>query len=251
MRHWSINDILNLQQKLRHTSISPAEFTAQFLLKRPLHFQRKPLQLPSFHCDPQARAQVQPNSNFLADQDTMTFLHEFHWKGYSDRIRRALLMWHTGRYPLQLSHEIPSPLELLRLQAQGQRVVTVLVQPEQWDQLHHGHSAWDFTVHDLLHADHFFEKEDWRQGQISFYRFLLERWELPEIQALHGDPQFDYLIADMNSHPRHLFGTFQALVLKSWKQRKGLAPQQNLAPTDEQTFQDQVRHWQQELSDCP
>lgn len=249
MRHWSINDILKLQQKLRDTLISPAEFTAQFLLKRPLQLQRKSLKIPTLTLEPQASARVQPILQQDSGQDTMSFLREFHWKGYSDRIRRALLMWHMGAYPLQLSHEIPTPWELLRLQAQGQRVVTVLIQPAQWDQLHHGHSAWDFTVHDLLHADHFFERADWREGQIRFYRFLFERWELPEIRALHEDPQFDYLIADMNSHPRHLFGTFQALVLKSWKQQRGLAPHQSLSKADEREFQNRVQNWQRELFD--
>lgn len=230
MRHWDLNYLLKLQEKLKENEISPAEFVTDFLLQKPLEFQKKKL-----------------FADYPTSSKLMQSLNENHWKGYNDRIRRSLLEWHRGHYPLVLLHRIPTPHELLLYQGQGQRVVTVFINPTELDQNHHGKNAWDFTIHDLVHADHFFEKPEWRKGQIEFYQFLERNWEHPEISKLHNLPEFEYLIADMNSHPRHLFLTLRALILKSLKNQFGLPPEESLSDSHEQHFQEIVEELRSQL----
>lgn len=230
MRHWDSIYLLKLQEKLGETLISSAEFVTDFLQQKPLLLQKKKL-----------------FSNYETNSPIMQALNENHWKGYNDRIRRSLLEWHCGHYPLVLLHHIPTPKELLEFQGQGKRVVTVFLKEEELDSLHHGKEAWDFTVHDLIHADHFFENPQWREGQVEFYQFLSRNWFHPEIAKLHNSAEFEYLIADMNSHPRHLFLTLSALILKSLKTQQGLSLKQALCEEQEKYFQKLVSDLKSQL----
>lgn len=172
----------------------------------------------------------------------MTFLQNYSWKGHTDRIRRALIKWHQGHYPLVLWERIPTPLELLKCQATGRRIVTVFTQDEEWDQMHLGKSAWDFIVHDLIHADHFFENSELRAGQIEFYQFILDRWDQDMVTKArtYCPEQFDYLISDMNSHPAHMHKTLSALCLMAWKKEIGLEIKSRLPADEEVRFQNQM-----------
>lgn len=246
MRHWDTDYILNLNKQLLDNCISPAEFVADFLLQKFSH-------TPLFFIDrfeDLDRSSFQKNKllkNLSFSSPVMTFINEHHWKGYTDRIRRSLLLWHQGQYSLVLCKSIPSPYELLKIQACGQRVVTVFEQPDQWRRLHHQKNVWDFTVHDLIHADHFFENPMWREGQVQFYQFLLHHWNSQEIKPLHKTVEFEYLISDMNSHPRHLFQTLQALTLKSVKQTFQIPHDKTLSSIQEAQFQNLIQSWKSEL----
>lgn len=235
MRHWDDNFILKLQEQLSENLISSAEFVSSYLLQYPL---QKPLQL-------QKKKLI---SSLQSCSSTIQKINDFHWKGYNDRIRRSLIQWHDGQYPLVLWHHIPSPFELLQIQSEGRRVVTVFVKPEEIDQLHHGKDSWHFVVHDLIHADHFFERPDWREGQISFYRFLLRHWDHPEMASLHHRGDFEYLIADMNSHPRHMFWTLKAIVLQSLKEKQKRPPKEPLDIDTEIYYQYLMQEWLSELN---
>lgn len=230
-RHTHQQFLVDLESRLSTGQISPAEFTTLCLIpelvKNSASFQRSPLYKAEFSLSP-----------------TIEFLRLYNWKGQSDRIRRSLFHWHQGHYPLVLWERIPTPLELLRLQAQGKRVITVFKKASEWQQIHHGKSAWEFTVHDLIHADHFFQDPDRRAGQIAFYQFVLEQWEHGMIHSLrqHCPEQFDYLISDMNSHPQHLYQTLKALCLVARKKENDLNPKLRLPLTEETRFQSDVNH---------
>ncbi len=240
MRHFNFDFLLKIRAELEENLISPSEFVAKYLLTHPLQFQKN-IMYPHLAHSPLS--------------EIMDFLNTFQWKGYSDRIRRSLLKWHHKQYPLLLLFHIPTPLELLRLQAQGQRVVTVFLQQSEWRTEHHGKNPWDFTVHDLIHADHFFEDPlNWK-GQVGFYQFLLRHWNDFPLRALHNQSGFEYLISDMNSHPYHLFLTLRALLLESMKAQasknryKGSEDQypNRLNDKDEAQFHKIVLGWRAEL----
>ena len=227
-RHAHQQYLTELSRRLDRLEISPAEFTTLCLIPD-LARKAQPFQ---------KNALVRGES---ARSSTIEFLRQHSWKGYSDRIRRSLYEWHQGRYPLTLWSTIPSPLQLLEIQSQGQRVITVFKTALEWEQTHLGKSAWEFVVHDLIHADHFFENPIWREGQIGFYRFILEHWdhELMTNLKTHCPEQFDYLIADMNSHPQHMYQTLSALSLLAWKRKMGLRDRDRLLQSEEQKFQNQ------------
>jgi hypothetical protein len=231
MRHEHQQFLVDLESKLLSLEFSPAEYTALCLLpelvRKKTGFQKSPL---------------------FKDQRThspvMEFIRNFSWKGHTERIRRSLFQWHESNYPLVLSNQIPKPLELLKIQAEGQRIITVFNQASQWQENHLGKTAWEFTVHDLIHADHFFQKSDWQTGQIAFYKFVLENWDEPIIadaRTFFSD-QFDYLISDMNSHPQHMYQTLNALCLMSRKKKLQIKANSRLPEKEESYFQEQMNY---------
>ncbi len=220
----------HLNQELDSCRISAAEYTSLCLL-------------PGL-----AQNKVSFQKNFLtqnecANSKIIEFLRRYNWKGYSHRIRRSLYQWHHQQYPLVLYHHTPTPYELLKIQATGKRVVTVFRNIHDWKHTYFGKTTWEFIVHDLIHADHFFEKPDWRDGQIRFYQFILDNWEHPLIQAgrQFNSSAFDYLISDMNSHPQHLNQTLSAILLSAWKTQKGLDSTEYLNLQKENSFQNDLK----------
>jgi hypothetical protein len=227
LRHFHSNSLEHLENLLEKQELNEAEFTTlcliPFLLKSgPNPFQPRLL----FPSSSERRGPVSQ------------FLFRYAWRGHSDRIRRALYRWSCGRYPLLRWKTIPTPLELLEVQAQGRRGVTVFSNPQEWEQNHQNKSAFEFVIHDLVHADHFFEKDDWQEGQQVFYQFILSRWNEPLIQAIRQlcPNSFDYLISDMNSHPLHLMRTLHALSLETRKKELGLDLKTRLPESEEKRW---------------
>ncbi len=231
MRQTHQQYLVDLEIKFSDKSLSAAELTTLCLLpelaKSKIEFQRAPLFKTKIETSP-----------------IIEFLRNYSWKGKTDRIRRSLVQWHLGHYPLVLSDQIPTPLALLQIQANGKRVITVFKNSSDWQRTHLGKSAWEFIVHDLIHADHFFENSEWREGQIAFYQFILKNWDHKMVSCVrsHCSEQFDYLISDMNSHPQHMYQTLAALCLLAWKNKLELDPKTRLPEEQELLFQEQKNH---------
>lgn len=131
-------------------------------------------------------------------------------------VHRALLAWSNGDYPLVLMDRIPSVSEVLEQQIQGRRCVTLFYQLSRLSQLVLGErDPLGFGFHDLIHADHFFHANSNRQGQIGFYRIVHKLFHadyLAKWLAVEGfEGRLEYLMADMNSHPLHLWKCFRAI----------------------------------------
>lgn len=155
---------------------------------------------------------------------------------------RALLRWWSGEYPLQLMARIPSPAEVLDLQIEGFRCVTLVQESAQLQSILEGdRDAFSFMIHDLIHADHFFQNKDLRQGQIRFYQKMKVIYSQGQIKDLLQDEQFkkdfEYLISDMNAHPLHLKQTFYAQTLNAFKRRCGVSVEQKLNSLDFARFE--------------
>lgn len=200
------NALLGIHQDYLNKSILEAEYCAALLLTRNLRLQKKPL-FPKLE----------------TQSVTIQHLNTYHWVGLSDRIRRSLIQWHLGHYPLILCFYVPTPYEILEIQARGQRVVTAFNTVEDWNKNWGHHDAWNFIAHDLIHADHFFINPENRNGQIQFYKTILKNWKEPEIRDLQSNPDFEYLISDMNSHPMHMIETLKSLLIRSIKKRNQIS----------------------------
>jgi hypothetical protein len=141
---------------------------------------------------------------------------------------RTLVAWASGDYQLRLLDCVPQPLELLRLQASGQRVVTCFFRENEVTALHGGREAFVFALHDLIHADHFFRDKNLAREQIKFYQEILAEIEAGIYADYLADEnfkqKFEYLIADMNSHPEHLRAYLRALISMSQSSRTAPLP---------------------------
>ncbi len=130
----------------------------------------------------------------------------------------GLVGWLEDRYPLVLRHDIPLPVEMLEVQCEGKRIVTVFTEPKAQLQSYGRHkNACAFTLHDLEHAHKFFGDINSFNGQRRFFKCL--RQALPTLLEWGQDAQYrrelEYLMADMNSHPLHLLKYLKAIVLSA------------------------------------
>lgn len=245
LRQLSADYLGQLEENLSKKTVNEAELTALCLIPHLLgpSFDRR--LNPSREIFPFQRLILFKDDNEKNQHYVTSFLKNYSWKGYSDRIRRALYQWSLGRYPLMRFKRVPTPLELLEVQASGQRVVTVFSKPEEWKQMFGEKNAFEFVLHDLVHADHFFEKKDWCEGQTQFYRYVLESWNHPLTvkTRTHCPEQFDYLISDMNSHPKHLFQTFEALMMIAEKKSLGIPSHQRLSQSQEKSFRRETQEF--------
>lgn len=131
---------------------------------------------------------------------------QFALKSTPEAVNRSLLSWSTNAYPLVLMFRIPMALEVLNQQKQGRRCVTVLTEASRTSRFILGErDTLSFTMHDLIHADHFYHHNECYQGQLALYGFLFQHQndfaELLKLPKFHGE--FEYLIADMNAYAIH------------------------------------------------
>lgn len=127
----------------------------------------------------------------------------------------ALYHFYLGQYPIEILCYEPEPLELLKLQIEGKRILTFNPNVEEWPHLKYGErDPLSFWLHDLIHAEHFFSDPQDRQGQIGFYRLIHEilTHKILDTILLNDEfnKSFSYLMSDMNAHPLHLVKTLRA-----------------------------------------
>jgi hypothetical protein len=133
-------------------------------------------------------------------------------------VNRAILQWSNGIYGLELMFRIPRPEEVLNQQKRGRRCVTVILEKEKASRLILGErDALGFTMHDLIHADHFYHNNHSYQGQLGFYGFLDFCVREKHFELLLQDEkfglEFEYLIADMNAYAIHLLKCFKSALI--------------------------------------
>lgn len=139
----------------------------------------------------------------------------FAFKSTPLTVNRSILNWSEASYGLELMFRIPRPEEVLHQQKLGRRCVTVILEKEKAKKFILGErDALGFTMHDLIHADHFYHNNQCYQGQLGFYGLLdhcmtqnhfEEQFKTPAFEA-----EFEYLIADMNAYAIHLMKCFKS-----------------------------------------
>lgn len=122
---------------------------------------------------------------------------------------------------------IPTPIQLLEMQAQGFRCVTLL-RTQNWfgHSFDHKRNLRDFVIHDLEHIWQMFENPQLTRQQIQFSKKLYELTIAGEFDSLRNDPifssEFNYIISDMNTHPAHMFATLKSLIQRQKTQSQDI-----------------------------
>ena len=91
--------------------------------------------------------------------------------------------------------------------------------------------AFSFLLHDLVHAYKMFNNHILLKGQIGFCKAIMKILENQQGKELINDliksdesfeENFNYLISDMNSHTKHLFYYFKAILINAFKAKFNL-----------------------------
>lgn len=143
-------------------------------------------------------------------QDIFSF---FALKSTPMSVNRSILEWSSGRYQLELMFRIPGPREVLNQQKSGRRCVTALLDQRISKLILNERDALSFTMHDLIHADHFFHNNVCYRGQLGFYGLLDKTFEYFDLGHEKFAAEFEYLIADMNAYPIHLLKCLKSAMI--------------------------------------
>ena len=107
---------------------------------------------------------------------------------------QALCAWSLGQRRVELLFTMPTPLEILTLQAQGRRCVSLVADeliPKNYE------DGADFICHDLCHLEKFYDPKQ-HTAQLGFFSMLLRLLANPEWQAL--DATLDHTWREVSEH---------------------------------------------------
>ncbi len=133
----------------------------------------------------------------------------FAFKSTPHTVNRSVINWSMGSYGLEMMFHIPKPSEVLHQQKQGRRCVTIILDQRRASKFILGErDSLGFTMHDLIHADHFYHNNECFLGQLGFYGLLDSCMSQNHFTEHLGNQafqnEFEYLIADMNAYAVHL-----------------------------------------------
>jgi hypothetical protein len=170
----------------------------------------------------------------------------YQFRGISAGVPVVLAQWLRGVWPLVLREDIPSPLEILRLQAAGTRAVTALTACERLRApVLHKPDAFAFFVHDLEHAYKFFFSPELHAGQRAFFTRLAAACDQGVFAPYLDDADFverlHYLMSDMNTHPEHSRQYLHAILVEAHLRREGKTPAEALNPAAERAIERVMR----------
>lgn len=170
-------------------------------------------------------------------------------------IQRGLLGWLNEPTQMDLSCEVVTPLRMLQVQATGRRIVTSFFAEEDLRKLHQGKEACEFLLHDLEHADKFFHQTQTHQLQTQFFSRLLTAYQDGAfsdrlLQDATFQAQFDYVMADMNSHPAHLEKYFTAICLNSLLRAEGKSERQTLSEIGQKKLNSWRTMFRDDMANC-
>lgn len=159
-------------------------------------------------------------------------LQRYAFRAQRPEASRALCRWLQGDWPLTLCTDVPSPRQVLQMQSQGTRPVTVIAAyPQLLAPVHDKEDAFHFFVHDLEHAHRFFEDPESHAAQRKLAQALLSALDAGEFASYLGDPvfcaKFEYLMADMNTHVAHALHYLRATLVElhlRWEGKGGRDP---------------------------
>ena len=148
-------------------------------------------------------------------------------------VNRAMLSWYEGSYGLKLLFRIPSPKEVLLQQKSGRRCVTALIDERISKYILGERDALSFTMHDLIHADHFFYHNECYQGQLAFYALLDKTFDYFDLSHEQFLSEFEYVISDMNAYAIHLLKCLKSAMIHYFNEEYFKNWPKNLNPPEE------------------
>lgn len=170
-------------------------------------------------------------------------ISQFAFYGMPVSINRALTRWYEGSYPLQLWMDIPTPEQLLKIQTEGVRGVTVFEDEKFLSMMINPlRDPFEFILHDLEHADRFFLEPQNHRGQLGFFKTLYQFVNHPQLQKMYKEDsvfqhEFDYLMADMNSYSVHMLQYMKAISLGYYLRQEGKTLKDILSDEGQQQYE--------------
>lgn len=119
-----------------------------------------------------------------------------------------------------LVDSIPSPSEVLSLQTQGKRCISLLTELDYFTHLFdHNRNLRDFVIHDLEHLWKLAGDPGLYLLQVAWSKALYYHITQGDLSFLKLNPstlvELNYLMSDMNTHPRHSWATLESLLYRS------------------------------------
>lgn len=172
-------------------------------------------------------------NNFKTTTHLLDIAVEYRIRLLPQAIFEVLWKWGQGACDLHLWERIPTPFEMLEYQSRGQRIVTMDLQKALRGELVDGQrDAFEFLLHDLLHADLFFKDSESHEQQRSFFselKGIILREKLLETDDRLFLQDLSYLMADMNSHRAHLEAHFRAILIALRLRQEQRDPRETLS----------------------
>jgi hypothetical protein len=229
-----------LARRYQNGDFTPPVYAARFVL----HWQM--LQHGARLAQRRSRRYPKPDGTaWLTELDTLappdaaaflTHMLERHdLRGVSRRVNVALAAWLRGAWELRLCERVPQTREVLRMQIDGTRPVTVIAEyPRLLEPIDDKANAFAFVCHDLEHAWQFFHDGERHIAQRRFAQELEGAIERGVFAPYADDPEFarkfDYLAADMNTHIAHSLQYLRAILLDFHLRAEAKASTDRLAP---------------------
>jgi hypothetical protein len=147
-------------------------------------------------------------------------------------VAHALTAWSAGRREVEVWFSLPSPREVLAMQARGARCVSLLADEDVpagpiagLPRAHaYGSGGLAFAVHDLCHLEKFFDPETHRE-QRGFFAALDRALADPRFQALEASfdaawpGERDAVLSDMNGSCAFLFVVLRSKIKLAIRRR--------------------------------
>lgn len=149
----------------------------------------------------------------LGDQSLVEIFTNYALKSTPLSVNRAILEWSYNNYKCELMFRIPSAREVLDQQKQGRRCVTTIIDSRISKYILGERDALSFTMHDLIHADHFYHDNQCYQGQLGFYGLISSTLSYFDLSNEKFAAEFDYVIADMNAYAIHLLKCLKSAMI--------------------------------------
>lgn len=141
-------------------------------------------------------------------------------------VNRTLVNWAMKKYPLKLTFAPLTTLEIVDLQCQGIRCVTLPIdQRSLKTYILEERDPFTFILHDLIHADHFFRDPVQTEQQMYFSKLMSYHYRINTLDFYFKEneqfkKQVDYLASDMNAHIIHFIKYLKAIIDILFDQRK-------------------------------
>jgi hypothetical protein len=154
--------------------------------------------------------------------DTHLFFTNYSLRKIKEKAQLALAAILNNKFHVVLTEDVLAPYDLLKMQAQGKRVVGLHFDHKTRSQsILTKKNGLHFAIHDLEHAWEFFHDSKLYQIQIGTFRLLLKLEQDSFFKQLKDDTElrerYFYLIIDMNTHWGHTLMFMQALLLDHCK----------------------------------
>jgi hypothetical protein len=229
-----------LAARYRAGELTPAEYAASYLLYWQFARHGSRLAQRRSHADPKPDggawiAELDASMSRERAARLIYFLERYDLREVRRRVSIALIGWLRGVWELTLREQVPTVRDVLRMQVRGTRPITVIADyPRLLEPVLEKPDAFAFICHDLEHAWQFFHDPDRHRSQRRFAQLLDDAIEQGRFARYLTNPvfaeKFDYLAADMNTHPAHSLQYLRAILLEFHLQAEGKSPRDQLTP---------------------